>query len=291
MKLEVKKAVVNPKKAEEFLAINTYPGQRPRSERHSQELAEKMIDGRFHVGEIAVINNGKPILANGQHQCAASIISGKPFQAVVQEYTIEKGDTKEDVARVFAQFNVDRARSRGDIAWIYGCQMGMESWPRKCVTLCNTALGWLETGCPDKGYNAMSKDANALLLGKNKKQCEFIRQMLFDGNGAHRHLVRASIVAAMISTWNKSRSDAEVFWSAVRDGDMLRQGEPTFVLREYLMRTSVNFGAGANAAGKQPVGFRELYVKAIFAWNAYRSGEEKLRLLRYNQSHPLPKVK
>lgn len=291
MKFKSSQVTVSPKKAEEYLSHNTYAGQRHISPRHIQELQAKMNDGRFHVGNIAIVYNGSPILADGQHQCHAGIIAGRPFKALLQEYTIEEADSKEDIARVFSQFNVDRARSRGDIAWIHGCQIGMDKWPRRCVTLCNTAIGWMESGFGLKAYIALSKDENAALLAKYRKQCEFIYELLFCNEQRSRHLLRSPVTAAMMQTFIKSRSDAEVFWAAVRDGDMLKRGEPTFVLRDYLLRVSVSVGAGARQTGKESVGFRELYVKCIHAWNAYRGGETQLRLVRFNPKHALPKVK
>lgn len=290
MKFKSSQVTVTPSKAQEFLSFNTYAGQRGTSSRHIQELTQKIEDGRFHVGSIALVYNGSTILADGQHQCHAGIAAGKSFRALLQEYTVEESDTKEDVARVFSQFNVDRSRSRGDIAWIHGCAIGMADWPRKCVTVCNTALGWIEAGLGGKQVIALSKDDNALLLGKYKKQCQFVHDVLFTTDKRCRHMLRSPVVAAMIHTCMKSKGDAEVFWAAVRDGDMLKSGEPSFVLRELLLNSACNLGAGARMPDRETVGIREMYVKCIHAWNAFRAGEEKIRLLRFNPKHPLPKV-
>lgn len=289
MKFKKSNITVTPKKAAEFLRHNTYEGQRNKSPRHIQELGEKLVDGRFHNGQVALIYNGSTWLADGQHQCEASIVTGKSFPATLLEFTAEDGDTKEDVAEVFAQFNVDRSRSRGDIAWIYGCQIGMETWPRKCVTLCNTALGWLASNCGNyNGKSTLTKDESARLLSKKRKACEFVHDMAFQGaDGAAKHLLRSPTVAAMIATFEKSHADAEVFWAAVRDGDMLKRTDPCFVLREFLLRSNVALGGGARS-GDVTVSQREMFAKCIHAWNAYR--QKKTTSLKYYADKPLPKL-
>lgn len=289
MKSQTKLVTIPPKRAEELLAFNTYAGQRNKSARHIQELAGKMMDGRFHVGSIALVHNGGTIMADGQHQCYASVSCGKPFKANLQEYYVEESDTKEDIARVFSQFNVDRARSRGDIAWIHGCQIGMDQWPRRCVTLCNTAIGWIESGFGASATISLSKDDNATLLGKYRKHCQFVFDTCFASGGKNLHLLRSPVVAAMIQTWTKSKGDAELFWSAVRDGDMLKSGEPAFVLRDFLMRSSVAIGCGSRNNKTEQVGQREMYARCLVAWNAFRAKETRTTL-RWNPKGPLPKV-
>lgn len=289
MKAKASLITVTPKKAEEFLSHNTYAGQRNASSRHIQEIGDKLSDGRFHIGNVALVYNGSTILADGQHQCHACVATGKSFKAVLQEYTVEEGDTKEDIARVFSQFNVDKSRTRGDIAWIHGCQLGMSEWPRRCVTICNTAIGWLESGLSSKNYVSLTKDQNAALLGKYKKQCQFVYDVLFSEGGRHRHMMRSPVVAAMIVTCTRSRQDAEKFWCSVRDGDLLTRGAPAFVLREWLMRAVVTMGSAARGE-REKSDSREMYSRCIVAWNAFRNGEDRAHL-KYSQKSPTPKAK
>lgn len=287
MQLKRSQVRITPKRAEELLRLNTYAGQRNKSPAHIRELAEKMVDGRFHNGQVAVVVNGSTYLADGQHQCEASIVSGTTFPATYLEFIAEKGDSKEDLAEVFAQFNVDRSRTRGDIAWIYGCQVGMHEWPRKCVTLCNTALGWIAGGFGEGG-GRIGKDESARLLSAKKASCTFVRDIVFTVDSKQsRHLQRSPVVAAMIATHAKDSAAAAEFWTAVRDGDMLRKSDPRAVIRDFLLRTSVALGAGARG-DKTTVGAREMYGKCVAAWNASRS--DKTTSLKYFGNKPLPKL-
>lgn len=288
MKLTSSKVRITPKKADELLRLNTYEGQRNKSQRHIQELAEKMKDGRFHVGSIALIHNGKVEMADGQHQCEACKLAGVPFTAMQLDYVVEEDDTKEDIAEVFAQFNVDRSRSRGDIAWIYGCKIGMADWPRKCVTVCNSALGWIAGGCSAGGGVNIPKDENSRLLSSNRELCQFVHDIAFGENASSaRHIIRSPVVAAMMQTRRANADAAATFWSAVRDGDMLKKSDPAYKLREFLLRSKVKSSSGSRDT--EVVDQRTMYGKCIVAWNAYRTGNTTA--LKYFSDKPLPQPK
>lgn len=286
MKLKSSLVKITPKKAEELLKLNTYAGQRNISPTHVQALAEKMEDGRFNCGRVAVIVNGNTVLADGQHQCSASILSGRTFPALMLEHIVEEGDTKQDIAEAFAQYNTDRSRSRADIAWIYGAQAGMAEWPRQAVSLCNSALGWIAAGFGVGGSGALDKDANARLLAAKKSSCQFILEMTFRGEGApFRHLQRMAVAAAMIVTHGVDRCAAEEFWAGVRDGELLRKSDPRSVLRDALLRGVVRRSTGSDS---QSYSQRELYAKCIHGWNAWRSG--KSTSLKFYANKPLPRA-
>lgn len=279
---------VTPKKAAEFLKSNNYPGQRAKVQRHINELAEKMEDGRFNTGQVAIVVglDGVTYLADGQHQCEACILSGVQFSAVYMHFTVEKGDSKQAIAEVFAQFNGHRARSRGDIAWIYGAHIGMADWSRKCVQLCNSALGWIAGGFGESGTILLSKDENARLLAAKKSACTFVYRTAFNGHvKTARHLARSPVAAAMLVTFDKNLLLAEEFWEAVRDGEMIKRSDPRMTLREFLVNSSVK---STSAKGGAAVSQREMYVKCIHAWNAYLSG--KTTSLKYYANKPIPQV-
>ena len=285
MKLTRKTSVLTVAKAKANRAINTYPGQRPLNKRHVEELRDKILDERFHMGLVAYVEwKGTRQLANGQHQGEGVIGANKSIPIVELTFTAEENDTAEDVARVFAQFNTDKPRTRQDIAWIYGVQYGMAEWPRKVVSLCNTALGYIENVSAN-GVILLSKDANALLLGKHRGACRFVHYLLCEGDTKNpKHLMRSPVIAAVISTWKKDTADAQAFWEAVRDGDMLKKVDPAFRLREWLKTVAVRSGDNAIAVNQ-----REMYVRCIHWWNAFRGGPGKSG--RYSPDNPIPKVR
>lgn len=285
MKLKKSSIRLTPTNAKAFRERNTYPGQRGMGPAYLEELERKMRAGDFHEGLIAIIrlSSGEEVLANGQHQCTAVIETGISVDARLHEWTVEPGDSPADIARVFAQYNVDKNRSRGDIAWIYGAQANMGAWPPRCVKLCNTALGWIYTRLLRKGK--LSKDDNALLLLKHKQECAFVYETAFVNGANAKHLYRSPVVAAMMETSNKDLEHAYLFWGAVRDGDMLKTADPAYKCREMLKAIRVR----TVSIGNPTMDERELYARCIHFWNGSRgkggcSG-------RYYPDAPLPTPK
>lgn len=275
---------IYPKEAEKLLQLNNFSGQRNIREAHALQLAQKMDDGRFHVGSVALVHkDGQTTLADGQHQLTACILSGKPFKAVVQEYELNGVDDGQALARIFSQFNVDSPRTRGDIAWIYANELGWGSWRRKLVTNLASALTTLVKGDFGSWNTSVSKDASAALMAENQKACEWAHGLDVASN---RHLVRAPVLAAMIATWRKSQKAADEFWTAVRDGDNLKRSDPRFVLREFLKDVSLQGGEN-NKAGRTTVDRRAMFCKCIHAWNAWR--QDRPTNLKYHAKASVPK--
>lgn len=284
MKRTEKMVTITPEQAEKYLLLNTFAGQRNIRENHVLQLAQKMEDGRFHVGNIAFVHrDGETMLADGQHQLTACPLAKKPFKAVQQDYYLNGEDDAQSMARVFSQFNVDSARTRAEIAWIFGCQLGWESWPRRVVSLLSSALAALQTGAFLASASMMSKDDAAALLAQNTKVCEWVHEM---GIGENRHLRRMATVAAMIATFRKSQKAATEFWSAVRDGDGLARNDPRFVLREYLKDASLQGGL-KNPVQRQISDGRAMFSKCVHAWNAWR--EDRTTPLKYFPKAEIPK--
>ena len=284
MKRNEKMTTIVPKEAQRLLAFNNFAGQRHIREGHVDQLAEKMADGRFHIGSIAIVQTDKEtLLADGQHQLTACVKSQKPFRAVVQEYTLNGVDDEATVARIFSQFNVDAVRTRGDIAWIYANELGWGTWTRKEVGNLATALSMISSGHFDGHQVPLSKDQAASLLAENRKLCEWVHSLDVSNN---KHLLRAPVLAAMLTTHKKAPKVADEFWTAVRDGDQLKRHDPRYLLREYLKDASLQ-GGQKNPVGREVSNRRCMYAKCIHGWNAWR--EDRNTALKYHAAAPVPK--
>lgn len=284
MKRTVKLTTITPKEAERLLKFNNFVGQRNIREQHCLQLAEKMDSGLFHVGNVALVHKGETtLLADGQHQLTACVLAGVPFKAVLQEYTLDDSDGEQAMARIFSQFNIDRSRNKGDIAWIYACELGWSNWNRRVVTVTAAALGMVQNG--EMRYDSkLTKDQSAELLTQNIKVCEWINDM---NVGSARHLRKASTVAAMISTYRKAQKPSTEFWTGVRDGTELKKNCPRYVLREWLLKTALRVRPIAGGGDKEITDIRAMYAKSIHAWNAWR--QDRQTQLKYHPKSPLPK--
>ena len=92
-------------------------------------------------------------------------------------------------------------------------------------------------------------------------------------------LAKRSLVSEFVNMepapYDRMPVKAKEFWTLVKDESAPNRDDPTRVLNRYLLRTALAGGGPAsNAAhGKKLVDFREMYVKCLHAWNAWRKGE------------------
>jgi len=93
-----------------------------------------------------------------------------------------------------------------------------------------------------------------------------------EGAGRDRDILRRKpVAAAMFKTWKKHRQQSEEFWNAVRDASDPSNKAPSRVLNKYLLTIGVRTGRGMMRARTAPP--REIMVKSVQAWCAYRRGE------------------
>lgn len=300
MKKKMKPVEFTPNLCRELLNHNTFQGQRPLSMEHVEKLGQRMVNGKFNAGLVALVHyrdeNGEKTteLINGQHQLNACLEFDTLFEGMLVEHTAEESDTPEDIANVFAQYDDGRTRTKAHVAWYYGCRAGMGDWSNKAVTLFSSAFAWLAGGARQSSGSSLSKEDAGQLLAKNKEACIFMHNLLY-GEDSHRkpipaakvrHLERAPVIAAIAETWKKNAEDAEIFWTSVRDGDMLKHNDPAFMLRDHLMNSSLHV---TRTKAKKSVDSRELYAKCLMAWNAYRTA--RITHLRYTHKFDLPAIK
>jgi hypothetical protein len=93
------------------------------------------------------------------------------------------------------------------------------------------------------------------------------------------------VVAAMFSTYTRDQMAAGTFWTAIRDETGVHPGTPDRKLARYLMTTVLDAGD----TRKTKVDQREMMVKCLHAWNAWRRGETTN--LNYFPNKPLPTAK
>jgi hypothetical protein len=285
--ISTKKIVVDHKKAEELLAINTLLDQRPKSKSHISNLARKMQDGSFRIGDIAVVtlkyDHDKMILINGQHQCEAVLSNGcKQFNAILESFEVE---TPEDLSLLFRQFDNYPMRTIRDNARIEANALGLD-WPSKIVSLVVTGLSYKEGLMGSKAVN--NREQKIEKLKQYIKFGDFLHALLVLNTPSPYppHLSRGPVVHAMILTFEKSQSESEKFWTLVRDGEGLKKSMPAHKIRDFLMTTSVNFGYGAGDRKKSS--FHEMTSKCITAWNAYRKNQSTD--LKYYASKDIPRA-
>lgn len=273
---------ITVEKAYELLNINAFEGQRNIKGEHLKNLTEKILNGEFRTGEIAIaeLSTKQKYLINGQHQCHAVINSQHSIKALVENYSAE---TLSDLSELFRQFDCNPPRTVGDMTRVEANALNLD-WSLRISRLVVAAIYINEKRVKNHHYMASFKKVESLknylkegtfinfVLGENKVHCKF--------------LMRAAVAAIMIQTFQKCQSDAENFWLSIRDGEHLTKSMPAYKLREFLQHT--NHPKGMNQFSYRTAGDNEIQYRCILAWNAFRRG--KSTDLKYFAGKPLPKI-
>jgi hypothetical protein len=271
---------VGREKAKEFLALNTYPGQRKMRPQHIKRLVRKIQNGLFLTGDVAIAqenyNGRQRRLVNGQHQLTSVVITGKPIYAVVEEYACS---TPEDLALLYRQFDRHGSRTITDIATPEAIARGID-WPKSIVKLV------IHGATLKEGKRDEDPDDRVALLRKYIKAGNFINKLL-TGNG-QGHLKRSATIAAMLCTFERSQDASVKFWTKVKTGENLTKTMPTYKLREYLLTHNLTTGRALRTQATKPTNNHEMLSKCITAWNAFRKGQSTN--LAYFPNKPVPKA-
>jgi hypothetical protein len=89
----------------------------------------------------------------------------------------------------------------------------------------------------------------------------------------------------MHSSYQKSRRDANEFWLAVRDGTGATPKSPDRVLNRFLLSKAV-IGSKTSRHAAGLVSPREMFVKCLHAWNAWR--RDTTTDLKYHAQAKIP---
>jgi hypothetical protein len=279
----------------EFVEMEPASGDRPLSERRLQVYRRILNAGEFrtviwasaHCKETAGVYR-----VNGKHTNV--LLAGlKPlpdFHVTIERYDC---DSLQDVANLYNTFDSNLAsRSASDINWSFASTIKeLEGCPGRVVDLTVRAASFHEWG--DEGMKRVPPAERAeQLIDRYNFALWMWKTMGFrsqQGGKAHAHVLRGPVVTAMFATHIRSPRVATDFWKQVVEESAPDNQDPTRVLSRYLVRAvlagSTSRGRGA---GKKMADFREIYVKCVHAWNAWRKGEKTA--LNYHANADLPDV-
>jgi hypothetical protein len=278
---------VDPEYAKAWLELNTFPGQRPLRYWHVALLRNKIANGEFRTGEVAIAvlayDRDREVLMNGQHQLTAVVQSGKAITAKVERFRCA---TAADASHLFRQFD-NTQRSLADMVKVEAVAMDL-GWPPRICGLVVSAAAAITNRANEHPSEKVK------IIKEFAEQGQFVADILFETvpGGAGRdkrvkHLMRAPVVGAMMKTFVKDAQAASRFWLLVRDGVNLGEDRPEYKLREFLKDAVYSDGRGLSRlhAGRSSTG-HEIYARCITAWNAVRRG--KSTNLAYHANKPVP---
>ena len=264
--------------AVKFRDIDPVPNDRPLNPKRVDAYRKMLAAGLFRPVNWATVHcheTGATYRVNGKHTStlfAEYDELPQPIYANIEHYHC---DDLDDVARLYATFDSrTQVRTTADINRAFAAvDEDLSQLPSKIINLCVTAISYAKHGDSYTGVPAPQR-AECLLEDANKQFAGWVYQILGSKGTEHTRLLwRSPVVAAMHACYTKSKRDATEFWCAVRDGSGQSPKSPDRVLGRFLLSKNVNNGAGTTSRGRASiVPPREMYVKCIHAWNAWRRG-------------------
>ncbi len=282
---------VTAKLAREFSEMEAAHVDRPLSERRLGVYRKLLAEGAFRPVTWArayCTETDQVLRVNGKHTstlfASVDLSKQQDLYAVVEDYVC---DTLEDVAKLYATFDSATAsRTATEInrsfASVVPELQGMDS---KFINLMVSSMHFRPTD--SSGNNRTPAAERAEILLDNIEFCVWAHDLLLKMATGSRHLQRAPVVAAMYGSWNRTKSAATTFWTAVRDETGPSPDLPDRKLAKFLSTTvSASLGQRSTAPARFKIMPREYFVKCLVAWNAWRKNEPTN--LRYHIEAKIP---
>lgn len=288
--IDAKQLKPNPTLVSEFATMKPAKADRNILPSRMALLRKEMLTGRFRTAVWASVtcrDTKETYRVNGKHTSTLlSQMNGeapKNIKLYVERY---EADTLEDVASLYATFDAKwSARSSGDINRAFAASVPeLDDVPSRIINNCVTGMSMATWGM---GYGKNPADQRAQFAISEAGFITFANDLVEGCESTPKHLIRGPVLAAMYLTWKKSKASAGEFWKLVATGEG-KVGSPDRKLEKFLLTTKVNFGCGARSDGAV-ASSREILVRCLHAWNAWRRGESTE--LRYYANSPVPDVK
>lgn len=275
-----------------FRDMDPVPHDRPLNPKRLDAYRKMLAAGLFRPVQWATAycnETQATYRANGKHTSnlfAEYEELPQAIHATIEHYHCE---TLHDVARLYATFDSrTQVRTTNDINRAFAAiDPDLCELPTKIINLCVTAISYARHGGEYAKVPAAER-AECLLDDPNKAFIAWVHDVL--GSSANREasrlLWRSPVVAAMYASYQKSRRDANEFWLAVRDGTGTTPKTPDRVLNRFLLSKNVTHGGATSKKASSLTAPREMFVKCLHAWNAWR--RDTTTDLKYHAQAKIP---
>jgi len=278
--------------AVKFRDMEPVPHDRPLNPKRIDAYRKMLSAGLFRPVQWATVYCGETqatYRVNGKHTSTLFAEMEKLPQAVHATVEHYHCDDLDDVARLYATFDSrTQVRTTNDINRAFAAvDDDLSQVPTKIINLSVTAVAYAKHGDYYTKQSAADR-AECLLENDCKLFIEWLHGILQTNNEDTKHLWRSPVVAAMYLSWQKSRKGANEFWLAVRDGTGATPKTPDRVLNKFLLSRTVNNGSQRTPIRRSSVLCppREMYVKCLHAWNAWR--RDTTTDLKYHAQAKIP---
>lgn len=266
----------------EFFAMTAAPHDRPLRKRRLEAYRAILDRGEFRpvTWASAVCKaDGTTYRVNGKHtsHLLTECDELPEFYVTVERYEC---DELSDVASLYATFDSNLGvRTAGDLNMAFAATVpALAGTPERFISMTVAAAAFHQWGTEAVRVPAAER---AELILDRVPFVLWLREVIpgsaiggnTAGGGAQaKPLCRTAVVTAMMATFDRNATAAGEFWAMVRDESHPHRDDPTRVLAKFLTVASIRSATSSGRSAKQLVGVREMYVKSLHAWNAWRAG-------------------
>lgn len=263
-------------------------GNRPVSEQKQWEYAIALDQGRWALNGESIKFDDQGRLFDGQHRCLAVILAEKTMVTYVVRGI--------DDPNAFATVDTGKGRTTSDVFAIAGWQNNKTASGAAMLIMAyrdhRIALGGLtgrrmmvDTALADKMKRRPITSAytreEIVNFGETVKE-ELNAAVRFASGSKATRLTSASNIAALYFLFrDKSRSDADKFFTDLGEGVGLMKSDPVYMLREKLI---------ASKGDKAKLTKWAILALTIKAWNQ-RRGAEVTKTLRIVEGEKFPVIR
>lgn len=265
---------------------------RPTNTRRLDFLLDRLVAGEFRTCEWALAyckEDGRTYRVNGKHTSTILAEMDSSVNSPKVVYTKYECETLKDVGDLYNTFDSnENIRTMLDAA-----QSVSASDPRLAgvfktnLTLAIASIVYAKRG--ETAYQGLPRSQRADLLLEEIGFTIWLDHLLDHANNGNRYLAVMGVGAAMYLTFKKYPKLSEEFWMEVRDGLNPNPEAPSRKLQRWLL-TGTTAGRAERYAHKRDRGKdrRELLVRCIHAWNAWRKGTSTN--LNYYEDADIPSI-
>lgn len=278
---------------DQFVNMEPAPYDRPLSERRLLVYERILNAGAFRPvvwASVVCYETNATYRVNGKH--TSTMLSKLPklpenFFVIIERWSC---DTLQDVGNLYNTYDSNLAsRNNSDINLSFASTISeLRGVSPKLINMTVTSAAFLRWPDAELRKVPQAERAEQLLDRTDfvKWLQGIVKTVTFGPNSLSKHLLRSPVTTAMMATYDRCPRVAGDFWEAVRDESDPDRNAPSRALARYLR--SASMATGPTTKNRKPVAFREMYVKCLHAWNAFRSGETTA--LAYYANAELPKV-
>lgn len=280
--VKVTKAII-----EEFTSMTPAPNDRPFKQVRFDSYLKFWKAGKFRPATWAKAYckaNETTYRVNGKHTSLMlrSFPKLPDYSVYIEEYEC---DTLEDVADLYSTFDSKmQTRSASDIYLAFaGTIPQIADFSPKII---NAAISGMAYHTWQGNISSTQAVERAELVLEHPAFVVWLYKLMNGYLGSRKNMFRQAVIGAMFGCWFKVHSAATDFWSAVRDETGPTPNSPDRKLAHYLLTHGSDRGRGQSTL--ETASAREMYVKSIHAWNAWRTN--KSTNLKYVAKDPVPRI-